>query len=49
MNTTPGHPWASRDLATHLGLSHTRLNPDLAHWAKAGLLTRTAPATYTPP
>jgi hypothetical protein len=48
MNTTPGHPWTTRDLATHLSLSHTRLHPDLAHWAKTGLLTRTAPATYTP-
>jgi hypothetical protein len=49
MTTTPGHPWTSHDLATHLSLKPATMLSHLAHWAKAGLLTRTAPATYTPP
>ena len=45
--TTPTRPWTSRDLATRLGLKPATMRTHLGHWAKAGLITRTAPATYT--
>jgi hypothetical protein len=45
--TTPAHPWTSHDLAARLGLKPATMLTHLGHWAKAGLITRTAPATYT--
>ena len=47
MNTTPGQPWTSRDLATRLSLQPAIMLSHLAHWAATGLITRTAPATCT--
>jgi hypothetical protein len=50
MTTTPGQPWTTRDLAARLpAITPRNLRSHLAHWATAGLLTRTAPATYAPP
>ncbi len=46
--TTPGHPWTSRDLAARLAVHPATMRSHLAHWAKNGLITRTAPATYAP-
>jgi hypothetical protein len=47
MTATPGRPWTATELAARLGLPPPRLRTRLCHWARTGLLTRTAPATYT--
>jgi transposase IS4-like protein/DDE family transposase len=47
--TTPRHPWTAADLAARLDLPPPRLRTRLCGWARAGLLTRTAPGTYTLP
>jgi Insertion element 4 transposase N-terminal/Transposase DDE domain len=52
MATTPGRPWHAHQLAHHLHLPARYLQTQLGAWARTGLLTRTAPATYalnTPP
>jgi Insertion element 4 transposase N-terminal/Transposase DDE domain len=49
MTATPGRPWTAAELAAHLGLPPPRLRTTLCTWARTGLLTRTAPATYTLP
>jgi hypothetical protein len=49
MNTDPGRHWTARELAARLHLPRTALGPDLTHWANAGHLIRTSPATYTLP
>jgi Insertion element 4 transposase N-terminal/Transposase DDE domain len=49
MTTTPGRPWTATELAAHLGLPPPRLRTRLCGWARTGLLTRTAPGTYTLP
>ncbi len=50
MATSPGRPWTARELASHLhhlNLPYPYLQTQLGAWARTGLLTRTAPATYT--
>jgi hypothetical protein len=49
MTTAPGRPWTATELAARLGLPPPRLRTRLCHWARTGLLTRTAPGTYTLP
>jgi hypothetical protein len=49
MNTAPGRHWTSRELTAQLRTRRQDLVPSLAHWTKAGHLTRTSPATYTLP
>jgi Insertion element 4 transposase N-terminal/Transposase DDE domain len=52
MHTHPGRAWTGHELATTLGVSQRSLLTALAQWARTGLLTRTATATYaltTPP
>jgi Insertion element 4 transposase N-terminal/Transposase DDE domain len=45
--TTPRRPWTATELAARLDLPPPRLRTRLAGWARTGLLTRTAPGTYT--
>jgi hypothetical protein len=51
MATAPDRPWRARDIARTLGLTGEKaLNSFCVHmstWARRGLLTKTAPATYT--
>ena len=49
MTTTPRRPWTATELAARLHLPLPRLRTRLNNWARTGLLTRTAPATYTLP
>ena len=42
-------PWTARELATHLDAPYRHLQSHLGRWTRTGLLTRTAPATYTLP
>jgi Insertion element 4 transposase N-terminal/Transposase DDE domain len=49
MATTPGRPWTATELAARTGLPPPRLRTSLCTWARTGLLTRTAPGTYTLP
>jgi len=53
MNTTPGHPWTTRDLAATLETSQRILQSQLGRWIRAGHLTRAStpapgPAAYAP-
>jgi hypothetical protein len=53
MNTTPGHPWTTRDLAAILETSQRILQSQLGRWIRAGHLTRAStpapgPAAYAP-
>ena len=45
--TTPHHAWTATELAARLNLPPPRLRTKLCGWARTGLLTRTAPGTYT--
>jgi transposase IS4-like protein/DDE family transposase len=47
MTTTPRRAWTAAELATQLDLPPPRLRTKLCGWARTGLLTRTAPGTYT--
>ena len=47
MATTPRRAWTAADLAAQLDLPPPRLRTRLCRWARTGLLTRTAPGTYT--
>jgi hypothetical protein len=49
MNTTPHRPWTGYELAAHLHTPRPAMFTALARWTRAGLLTRTATATYTLP
>ena len=49
MTTTPRRPWTAAELAATLDLPPPRLRTKLCGWARTGLLTRTAPGTYTAP
>jgi len=46
MATCPRRPWTATELAARLDLPPPRLRTKLGHWARTGLLTRTAPGTY---
>jgi hypothetical protein len=51
IRSAPQHPWRARDIARTLGIvGEKALNSfcvQLSTWARQGLLTKTAPATYT--
>jgi hypothetical protein len=47
MATTPRRAWPAAELAALLNLPPPRLRTKLCGWARTGLLTRTAPGTYT--
>jgi hypothetical protein len=46
---SPRRPWTAAELAAQLSLPPPRLRTRLCGWARTGLLTRTAPGTYTLP
>jgi hypothetical protein len=47
MAASPGQPWTAAELAARLALPARDLLTQLGRWARAGLLTRAGPATYT--
>jgi hypothetical protein len=49
MRTDPSRPRTARELAALLHLNPKYLLSHLAHWTRAGHLTRTSPGTYTLP